>query len=140
MSQDQYRQIRDHMATLQEDLHREEDQFEERAQRAMRQMRMEFDARIAEKRDRVEDAAAEMATLERRAKRALRSQLKQIYESKTMDDDAKAHAADELILKFRRAVRPDDRLARQEQARMRGMLPQGLVQALGGGGMRMILN
>ena len=141
MSEDQYRRIRDRTATLQDDLLREEEEFEQQARRVMQQMRMDFEARTADKRDRVEDAQEELATFERRAKRALRSGLRKIYTSRDMDDAAKEQAAEELQHKFRTALRPDDRLHRQQQERIRAMMPPGLVQMLGGGGgMRMILN
>ena len=67
MSEAQYRQMRQRTATLQEDLMREEEEFEQQAQRVLRQMRMEFEARTADKRDRVEDAHEELAAFERRA-------------------------------------------------------------------------
>ena len=60
MSEAQYRRMRQRTATLQEDLMREEE-FEQQAQRVLRQMRMEFEARTADKRDRVEDAHEHLA-------------------------------------------------------------------------------
>lgn len=138
MSEAHYRKMRNQAATLQEDLTREEEAFEQQAQRVMRQMRMDFDARTADKREHFEDAQEDLAAFERRAKRSLRAGMRQIYASRDMDDDAKEQAAGELMRKFRAAMRPDDKLSRQQQQMMMRMMQQ--VAGGGAAGVRMIMN